>query len=108
MFVVNSKFVFVKALHQTLGFFVGKGEFNKAIFIHSFIHAFIFLTHIRRAKGLCVCVVVGGVCVCACVWAGVSVCVGGLCSESFEICFSHREWSRRVQASAAVLESGRE
>ena len=38
IFVVNSKFVFVNALNQTLGFFVGKSEFNKAIFIHSFIH----------------------------------------------------------------------
>ena len=33
--------MFVNALNETLGFFVGKSEFSKAIFIHSFIHSFI-------------------------------------------------------------------
>ena len=37
IFVVSSKFVFVDALNQTLGFFVGKSEFNKARFIPSWL-----------------------------------------------------------------------
>ena len=39
--IVNSKFVFVNALNQTLGFVVEKSESNKASFIDSFIDSVI-------------------------------------------------------------------